>query len=70
MSMMTSAGLQDSGTTGEPTAENVVADLDLAELIRQHENTDWSEILGSSGAEAGARTVRLIEAQDVVRKGL
>ena len=42
--MKTSAGLQDSGTTDESTAENVVADLDLAELIEQHENTDWSDV--------------------------
>ena len=70
MSMKTSAGLQDSGTTEESTPENMEADLDLAELIEQHENTDWSEIPGISAAEAGAWTARLIEARDAVKEGL
>ncbi|ERG98710.1 MAG: hypothetical protein J07HQX50_02757 [Haloquadratum sp. J07HQX50] len=70
MSMKTSAGLQDSGTTGESAPENVEADLDLAELIEQHENTDWSEIPGISAAEAGAWTARLIESRDAVKEGL
>ena len=70
MSMKTSAGLQDSGTTEESTPENMEADLDLAELIEQHENTDWSEIPGISAAEASAWTARLIEARDAVKEGL
>ncbi len=39
MSMKTSTGLQDSGTTDESSPENEEADLDLTELI-EHENTD------------------------------
>jgi hypothetical protein len=68
--MKTSAGLQDSGTTDESSTEKVDADPHLAELIEQHENTDWSEIPGISAAEAGAWTARLIEARDVVKEGL
>ncbi|MFY4814545.1 hypothetical protein ACOJIV_17880 [Haloarcula sp. AONF1] len=68
MSMKTSAGLQDSGTTDESTTENVEAGL--AELIEQHENTDRSEVPAISAAEAGAWTARLIEAQDTVKEGL
>lgn len=41
-----------SGTAGESSLENVNADLDIAELIEQHENTDWSYISGSSNAES------------------
>ena len=70
MSMKTSAGLQDSGTTDESTPENVEADLDLAELIDQHENIDWSDVPDISAAEAGAWTARLIEAQETVLEGL
>ena len=70
MSTKKSAGLQDSGTTDESTTENVEADLDLAELIEQHENTDWSGFPGISAAEAGAWTARLIKAQDAVKEGL
>ena len=69
MSMKTSAGLQDSGTTDESPPENVEADLDIVELIEQHENTDWSEIPGISAVEAGAWTARLIEARDAVKQG-
>jgi len=70
MSMKTSAGLQDSGTTDESTAENVEAELNLAELIELHENTDWSDVPGISAAEAGAWTARLIEARGTVQEGL
>jgi len=70
MSMKTSAGLQDSGTTDESNTETIEADLDLSKLIDQHENTDWSEIPGISTAEAGAWTARLIEARDAVKEGL
>jgi len=68
--MKTSAGLQDSGTTDESSPENVEADLDLAELIDQHEGTDWSEVPGISTAEAGAWTARLIEARKNAQEGL
>lgn len=60
---------QDSDTTDESPPENVEGDLDLAELIGQHENTDWSEIPGISAAETGAWTARLIEARDAVEEG-
>ena len=70
MSMKTSAGLQDSGTEAESDAENIEADLDLAELTEQHENTDRSEIPGISAAEVGAWTARLIEARKTVEEGL
>lgn len=70
MSMKTSAGLQDSGTKAESDAENTEADLDLSELIENHENTDWSDVPGISAAEAGAWTARLIEARDRVQEGL
>ena len=70
MSMNTSAGLQDSSTTDESTTENVEADLDLEELIEQHENIDWSDIPSISPAEAGAWTAWLIEAQETVQEGL
>ncbi len=70
MSMKTSAGLQDSGTEAESDGKNVEADLDLAELIEQHENIDWSDVPGISAAEAGAWTARLIEARDTVQEGL
>ncbi|ELY77236.1 hypothetical protein [Natrinema gari] len=68
--MKTSAGLQDSGTKAESDAENTEADLDLSELIENHENTDWSDVPGISAAEAGAWTARLIEARDRVQEGL
>ena len=42
MSLKTSAGVQDSGTEAESDAKNIEADLGLAELIEQHENTGWS----------------------------
>jgi hypothetical protein len=42
--MKTSAGLQDSSTTDESSTEKVEADLDLSELIEQHENTNWSGV--------------------------
>jgi len=70
MSMKTSAGLQDSGTTGESTSENVAADSNLAELIKQHEDTDWSDIPGISAAEAGEWTARLIKARETVQEDL
>jgi len=44
MSLKTSAGLQDSGTEAESDAKNIEADLGLAELIEQHENTGWSGV--------------------------
>lgn len=49
---------------------DVEADLDLAELIEQHESTDWSNVPGVSAAEAAAWTQRLIEARDHVQEGL
>jgi hypothetical protein len=70
MSMKTSAGLQDSGTTDESTAENVEADPDLAELIEQYENTDWCDVPDISAAEADAWTARLIEAREIIQEGL
>jgi len=70
MSMETSAGLQDSGTAVESDADNTEPDLALAELIEQHESTEWSEVPGISAAEAGAWTVRLIEARETVEEGL
>jgi len=70
MSMKTSAGLQDSGTTDESNTETIEADLDLSELIDQHEDTDWSAVPGISAAEAGAWTARLIEARDAVKEDL
>jgi hypothetical protein len=68
--MKTSAGLHDSGTEAESDDKNVEADLDLAELIEQYENIDWSDVPGISAAEAGAWTARLIEARDTVQEGL
>lgn len=59
-----------SGTTDESDAENIEVDLDLAELIEQHESTDWTDVPGISAAEAGAWTARLIEARDTVQEGL
>ncbi|AAG20924.1 MULTISPECIES: hypothetical protein [Halobacterium] len=70
MSMKTSAGLQDSGTANESNPENEEADSALAELIEQHENTDWSDVPGISAAEAGAWTARLIEARESTPEGL
>lgn len=48
----------------------VDADLNLADLIEQHENTDWNDVPGVSAAEAAAWTQRLIEARDRVQEGL
>lgn len=62
------AGAATSG--GSVAEDDVEADLDLAELIEQHENTDWNDVPGVSAAEAGAWTRRLIEARDRVQEGL
>jgi hypothetical protein len=70
MSTKTSAGLQDSGTADESDAEKIEANLELLELIDQHENTDWSEVPGISAAEAGAWTARLVDARETVEEGL
>lgn len=70
MLMKTSAGLHNSGTTDESATENVEADLGLAELIDQHQDTDWCEFPGISTAEAGAWTARLTEALETIREGL
>jgi hypothetical protein len=70
MSMKTSAGVQDSGTEAESDADNTESDLALAELIEQHEDTDWSAVPGISAAEADAWTARLIEALEIIREGL
>lgn len=48
----------------------VDADLNLAELIEQHESTDWNDVPGVSTAEAAAWTQRLIEARDRVQEDL
>ena len=68
MPMKTSAGLHDSGTTDVSTPE--IVEADLAELIEQHENTDWSDMPGISAAEAGAWTSHLIETQETLQEGL
>ena len=70
MSMKTSAGLQDSGTADESDAENLEANRELSELIDQHENTDWTVVPGISAAEAGAWTIRLIEARETIQEDL
>ena len=63
--------MSGAATTGGSAAEDDgEADLDLAELIDQHENTDWSDVPGVSAAEAGAWTQRLIKARDRVQEGL
>lgn len=60
-----------AATRGVSAGEDVVeADLDLAELIEQHESTDWTDVPGVSAAEAAAWTQRLIEARDRVQEGL
>ena len=60
-----------AATRGVSAGEDVVeADLDLAELIEQHESTDWSNVPAVSAAEAAAWTQRLIEARDRVQEGL
>jgi hypothetical protein len=59
-----------SGTTDESPPENVEADSDLAALIEQHEDTDWSDMPGISAAEAGAWTAHLIKARKTVQEGL
>jgi hypothetical protein len=68
--MKISAGLQDSGTTDESTTENVKANLDLAELIELHENTDWRDVSGISAAEAGTRMTHLIEAPETIQQSV
>lgn len=60
----------DTTATDRGPSDAVEADLDLAELIEQHENIDWSDVPGVSAAEAGAWTARLIEARDRVQEGL
>jgi len=70
MSMKTSAGLQDSGTANESSPENEEADSALAELIKQHENTDWSDVPSIIAAEAGVWTARLIEARETAQEDL
>ena len=70
MSMKISTGLQDSGTTDESSPKNVEANLNLAELIELHENTDWSDVPGISAAEAGTRMAHLIEVRETIQKGL
>lgn len=63
--------MSGAATPGVSAAESPVdADLDLAELIELHENTDWKDVPGVSTAEAGAWTARLIEARDRVQEGL
>lgn len=63
--------MSQAATPGDCAAEDVVeADLDLAELIERHENTDWTDVPGVSAAEAAAWTQRLIEARDRVQEGL
>ena len=63
--------MSGAATSGNSVAgDDVEADLDLAELIEQHESTDWSDVPGVSAAEAGAWTARLIEARDRVQEGL
>lgn len=51
-------------------ADEVNADLDLADLIEQHEATDWSAVPGISPAEASAWAARLLEARETVQEGL
>lgn len=70
MSIKTFAGLQDSGTADESDAENLEADLELSEVVDQHENTDWTAVPGISAAEAGAWTARLFEARETMQEGL
>jgi len=63
--------MSGAATPGVSATESPVdADLDLAELIEQHENTDWSDVPGVSAVEAAAWTQRLIEARDRVQEGL
>lgn len=63
--------MSGAATPGVSATESPVdADLDLAELIEQHESTDWSDVPGVSAAEAAAWTQRLIEARDRVQEGL
>lgn len=68
MSMKRSAGLQDSGTEAESHAGNIEADLALAKLINQPENTDWSAVPVTS-AEGDTWTARLIEVQEIMAEG-
>jgi hypothetical protein len=63
--------MSGAASSGVSAAESPVDEgLGLAELIEQHENTDWSDVPGVSAAEAGAWTQRLIEARDCVQEGL
>lgn len=68
--MKTSAGLQDSGTTDEPSPENQEADLELSWLIEQHEDTDWSEVSRISAAGSQSWTACLIEVRETVQEEL
>lgn len=61
--------MSGAATRASVAEDDVEADLDLAELIEQHENTDWNAVPGVSAAEAGAWTQRLIEARDRVQEG-
>ena len=54
MSKENVTGIKNSGTTDESPAENAEADLDLAELIDQHESIDWSDVPGISAAKSPA----------------
>jgi len=63
--------MSGAATPRVSTSEDAVeADLDLAELIEQHESTDWSDVPGVSAAEAAAWTQRLIAARGRVQEGL
>lgn len=60
----------DEISMGRGRSDVVEVDLDLSELIEQHENIDWSDVPDISAAEASAWTARLIEARDRVQEGL
>jgi len=63
--------MSGAATPGVSAGESPVdVDLNLAELIEQHENTDWSDVPGVSAAEAAAWTQRLIKARDRAQGGL
>ena len=63
--------MSQAATPGNSVAEDIVeADLDLAELIEQHESIDWSDVPGVTAAEAAAWTQRLIEARHRVQEEL
>lgn len=55
--------------TKRPSGGDTDASRNLADLIEQHENTDWSDVPGVSTAEAAAWTQRLIEARGRVQGG-